>query len=208
MSQVIRPFPVQSPLGEIGALNSLGDRIHRRETLWQVERAWRPKGPLFEGQDDALAAPGPLARMQPFERLEADCRGSELTVGKHPMHDLRGQMEGMDVLSFREVDAAADGQRVRVAGAVIRRQGPGTAKGFCFVTLEDEMGVSSLILSPQVFHAHRLAVMHETFLLAEGILQNTDGTSSHNDETLSHSSLTGEPVPQEAESLHRPAQTP
>ena len=124
MSQVIRPFPSQSPLVEIGALNSLGDRIHRREALWLVESAWRPKGPLFEGQGDALAEPGPLAPMQPFERLEADCRGSELTVGKHPMHDLRGQMEGMDVLSFREVDAAADGQCVASPGRWSRANVP------------------------------------------------------------------------------------
>ena len=163
-------------LAEIGAFNSLGDRIHRREALWQVESAWRPKGPLFERQDDAPPTPGPLAPMQPFERVEADYRGTGLTVGKHPMHYLRGQMEGMDILSSREVEAAPDGQRVRVAGAVITRQRPGTAKGFCFITLEDETGVSNLILSPQVFQAHRFVVLHETFLLAEGILQNTDGT--------------------------------
>lgn len=93
------------------------------------------------------------------------------------MHYLRGQMKGMDVLSSRDVEAAADGQRVRVAGAVITRQRPGTGKGFRFVTLEDETGVANLILSPQVFQAHWLVVTHETFLLAEGILQNTDGTT-------------------------------
>ena len=171
-------------LAEIGAFNSLGDRVHRREAVWQVESVWRPKGPLFERQDDAPPAPGPLATMQPLERLEADYRGMGLTVGKHPMHYLRGQMAGMRVLSSREVEAAADGQRVRVAGAVITRQRPGTAKGFCFITLEDETGVSNLILSPQVFQAHRLVVMHETFLLAEGILQNTDGTAAVKTEAL------------------------
>ncbi len=171
-------------LAAIGAFNSLGDRVHRREAVWQVESVWRPKGPLFEGQDDAPPVPGPLAPMQPLERLEADYRGMGLTVGKHPMHYLRGQIAGMRVLSSREVEAAADGQRVRVAGAVITRQRPGTAKGFCFITLEDETGVSNLILSPQVFQAHRLVVMHETFLLAEGILQNTDGTAAVKTEAL------------------------
>ena len=58
-----------------------------------------------------------------------------MRVGKHPMHYRRGQIEGMDILSSREVEAAADGQRVRVAGPVITRQRPGTAKGFCFITL-------------------------------------------------------------------------
>ena len=171
-------------LAEIGALNSLGEGIHRREALWQVESVWRPRGPLFDRQDDVLPAPGPLAPMQPLERLEADYRGTGLTVGRHPMHYLRGRVQSMDVLSSREIEAAADGRRVRVAGAVITRQRPGTAKGFCFITLEDETGVSNLILTPQVFQAHRPVVMHETFLLAEGVLQNTEGTAAVKAEKL------------------------
>ena len=182
ISEFVRRLQLQKSeldtLAEIGALNSLGDGIHRREALWQIESAWRPKGPLFAKQDDALPAPGPLAAMTPLERLEADYRGAGLTVGKHPMHYLREKMAGMGVLSSIEVEAASDGRRVRVAGAVITRQRPGTAKGFCFVTLEDETGVSNLILTPQVFQAYRLTVMSEPFLLAEGILQNAEGTSA------------------------------
>ena len=165
-------------LAEIGALNSLGEKMHRREALWQVESVWRPKGPLFEGQDEALPDPGPLAPMRPLERLEADYRGSGLTVGKHPMYYIRGQTAGLGILSSREVEAGSDGQRVRVAGAVITRQRPGTAKGFCFVTLEDETGVANLILTPQIFQTYRLTVMNEPFLLAEGILQNAEGTAA------------------------------
>ena len=165
-------------LAEIGALNSLGEGMHRREALWQVESAWRPKGPLFEGQDDVLPDPGPLAPMSPLERLQADYRASGLTVGKHPMHYIRGQTAGLGILSSREVETAPDGQRVRVAGAVITRQRPGTAKGFCFVTLEDETGVANLILTPQIFQTYRLTVMNEPFLLAEGLLQNAEGTAA------------------------------
>ena len=171
-------------LAEIGALNSLGSGVHRREALWQVESVWRPKGPLFERQDDELPEPGPLATMSPLERLEADYRGAGLTVGKHPMHYLRGRIAGMGALSSAEVEAAGNGQRVRVAGAVITRQRPGTAKGFCFVTLEDETGVANLILTPKVFQAHRLMVMDEPFLLAEGILQKAEGTVAVKAETL------------------------
>ena len=94
--------------------------------------------------------------MRPLERLEADYRGSGLTVGKHPMYYIRGQTAGLGILSSREVEAGSDGQRVRVAGAVITRQRPGTAKGFCFVTLEDETGVANLILTPQIFQTYRL----------------------------------------------------
>ena len=165
-------------LAEIGALNSLGDGLHRREAMWQVEGAWRPKGPLFDAQDDSLPEPGPLAPMEPLERLESDYRGAGLTVGKHPMHYLRGRVASAGVLSSRDLEATPNGRRVRAAGAVITRQRPGTAKGFCFVTLEDELGVANLILTPQVFHANRFTVMHEPFLLAEGVLQNAEGTVS------------------------------
>ena len=171
-------------LAEIGALNALGEAIHRREALWQVESAWRPKGPLFDGQDETLPEPGPLEAMSPLERLEADYRSTGMTVGKHPMHYLRKQVEGMGVLSSREIERAANGRRVKVAGAVITRQRPGTAKGFCFITLEDETGVANLILTPQVFEAYRPVIMHETFLLAEGVLQNTEGTAAVKTETL------------------------
>ena len=171
-------------LAEIGALNSLGESMHRREALWQVESAWRPKGPLFDRQDAALPEPGPLVPMGPLERVEADYRGTGLTVGKHPMHYLRGRMAGMGVLSAREIEVAPNGRWVRAAGAVITRQRPGTAKGFCFLTLEDETGVSNLILAPQVFQAHRLLATSATFLLAEGILQNADGVSAVKAERL------------------------
>jgi error-prone DNA polymerase len=91
---------------------------------------------------------------------------------------------GIDVLSSREIEATADGRWVRITGVVITRQRPGSAKGFCFVTPEDETGVSNLILSPQVFQAHRVMIKHETLLLAEGMLQNTDGTAAVKTEVL------------------------
>ena len=163
-------------LAEIGALNSLGQGMHRREALWQVQSAWRPRGPLFEKQDAKLPELGPLRSMSPLERLRADYRGAGLTVGEHPMHYLRGEMADAGAPSSAEVAAAANGRRVRVAGAVITRQRPGTAKGLCFVTLEDETGVANLILAPRVFQAHRFAVLGEPFLLAEGILQKAEGT--------------------------------
>ncbi len=163
-------------LAEIGALNSLGRSIHRREALWQVEGAWRPTGPLFESQARDAPAPGPLVPMTPMERIEADYRGAGLTVGKHPMHYLRPEVTGLGALSSQQLEAAPNGSRVRVAGAVITRQRPGTAKGFCFITLEDEAGVANLILAPRLFEAHRHLAMAEPFLLAEGVLQIADGT--------------------------------
>ena len=171
-------------LAEIGALNPLGQGVHRREALWQVESAWRSKGPLFDGQKSEVPAPGPLAPMTPMERIEADYRGAGLTVGRHPMHYLRQQVASLGALSSREIERAPNGSRVRVAGAVITRQRPGTAKGFCFITLEDEEGVANLILAPRIFQAHRNIATSEPFLLAEGILQIADGTVAVKVESL------------------------
>jgi len=165
-------------LAELGALNPLGEKIHRREALWQIERAWRPRGPLFEQQDEADPRPGPLAQMTPMERLDADYRNSGMTTGPHPMFYLREAMDAAGIIRASQLKNLAGGRRVRVAGAVITRQRPGTAKGFCFISLEDESGVSNIILKPQVFQDYRAVVMQESFLSAEGVLQKQDGVVS------------------------------
>jgi error-prone DNA polymerase len=80
----------------------------------------------------------------------------------------------------RAVDLARipDGRLVRVAGAIIVRQRPGTAKGFVFLSLEDETGIANAILEPAVFDRYKLTVLGERFLLLDGILQNQDGAIS------------------------------
>jgi error-prone DNA polymerase len=233
-------------LAEIGALNSIREGMHRRAALWQIEKAWRPKGPLFEEQGEAgeencpadtrrdkepekqtgqqrstagngskrsrlVKAPkaaseappdtvprsgdrqgprritakdrrerlallaSPLAPMTPIERLDADYRGAGMTTGPHPMHYLREPLDRMGVLRAAELENIPHGRRVRVAGAVITRQRPGTAKGVVFITLEDETGVANLIVWPDFFQDNRVVVMSEPFLMAEGVVQKQDG---------------------------------
>jgi error-prone DNA polymerase len=245
--------PELDVLAEVGALNSLGEGMHRRAALWQIEKAWRPKGPLFEEEGEQVSGVGfqvsgsgqvsgvrgqvpgdeqvsgvgfqvsggseqvsgvrgqvlgdknagessnprgdrhdppdtrhltpdtsppdtsPLAPMTPIERLDADYRGSGMTTGPHPMRYLREPLDRMGVLRAGELENIAHGRRVRVAGAVITRQRPGTAKGVVFITLEDETGVANLILWPDFFQENRVVVMSEPFLLAEGVVQKQDG---------------------------------
>ena len=127
-------------LAGIGALNFIaGRRTHRRDALWQVERAARPAGPLLERSDAAVKAPAvpvsgesPLKQMTMEERLVADFRGTGLTVGPHPMAGHRAEMKKQGIRSAIELAYLPDGVPVRVAGAVIARQRPGTAKGFVF----------------------------------------------------------------------------
>jgi error-prone DNA polymerase len=165
-------------LARIGALNQLDGIAHRRDALWQVERAGKPEGPLLTQRSDVLeeeAMESPLARMQTMERLVADYGGTGLTVGRHPMHYRRAELRRQKVLSARELLACRDGQFVRTAGCVIARQRPGTAKGFIFISMEDETGIANLIVTPDLYERERLVVTRSKFILAEGVLQNQDG---------------------------------
>jgi error-prone DNA polymerase len=165
-------------LARIGALNSLGEVEHRRDALWQVEQAGRPVGPLLRDVDSALTGthtPTPLQQMTTDERLTADYMGTGLTTGPHPMAYHRETLRQDGILSAAELTLGHSNQSVRIAGCVIARQRPGTAKGFVFLSLEDETGIANVILAPDTFEQNRVTVTRNRFLLIEGILQNQDG---------------------------------
>ena len=174
-------------LAEIGALNSLGH--DRRSAMWQVERAIRPAGEMFEALHApyALDAPGdsPLSEMNISERLIADYTGTGLTVGPHPLTFRRRELAMRGVIPALDLPRQRAGRRVRTAGMVITRQRPGTAKGFVFLTLEDETGISNIIIRPDLYATDRLVVVESSFLLVEGILQNQDGVTSIKAERMS-----------------------
>jgi error-prone DNA polymerase len=165
-------------LAQIGALNSLGNVEHRRDALWQVEQAGRPVGPLLRGADSARTSdrdPTPLQKMTTDERLAADYMGTGLTTGPHPMAYHRESLRQEGILSADELMQRRSNQPVRIAGCVIARQRPGTAKGFVFLSLEDETGIANIILAPDLFEQNRIVVTRNRFLLIEGPLQNQDG---------------------------------
>jgi len=220
-------------LAEIGALNGFG--YHRREALWQIERAIRPAGELFEGLDgeqgsgigdqgsgDVIPHPPslipdkkqgsgigdqgsgppacPLPPMTPVERVVADYEGTGLTLGPHPMALRRSELALRGVLRAADLPRVRHGRRVRVAGAVITRQRPGTAKGFVFLTLEDETGIANVIVRPDVFSREKLTIIEEPFLLVEGVLQNQEGVSSVRADNID--GLGGTPVPVESHDFY------
>jgi error-prone DNA polymerase len=175
-------FPVSSQTGSGPAAGNwkpeTGNwKLHRRDALWQVERACRRPGPLLEGMMEPDLS-SPLARMSEEERLVADFGGTGLTVGPHPMAYRRREMEGLGVCRAADLPRMVTGQRVRTAGCVIARQRPGTARGFLFLSLEDETGIANAILTPDLFARHRLLLISEPFLLIEGVLQNQDNVVS------------------------------
>jgi error-prone DNA polymerase len=162
-------------LAEVGALGSLG--LRRRAALWQAERAARPPGPLFAGHASA-PEPSPLREMTVTERLVADYRGTGVTVGPHPMALRRAEWTRLGVVPAAGLAAFADGCRVQVAGAVVVRQRPGTAKGFVFLSLEDETGIANAIVEPALFERARATLVHEPFVLVDGVLQHEDGVTA------------------------------
>ena len=165
-------------LARIGALNSLGEVTHRRDALWQVEQAGRPVGPLLQcaGKDpNAARLPTPLRQMTTDERLASDYAGTGLTTGPHPMAYHRNALRSQGICSADELIHRCSNQPVRIAGCVVARQRPGTAKGFVFLSLEDETGIANVILTPDIFERDRILVTRCRFLLIEGPLQNQDG---------------------------------
>ena len=174
-------------LAEVGALNCFAE--HRRAALWEVEKTDRDDLFSVLGRDVAGA---PLPMMSEIERLQADYNGLSLTIGPHPMSFLRGHLK--DVWRASDLANGQHGQIVRIAGNVICRQRPGTAKGFVFISLEDETGVSNAIVTPQLFEKMRLVITQESFLLIEGRLQTTDNVhviQARHIERLEHGQLQG-----------------
>ncbi|MGC1684954.1 MAG: error-prone DNA polymerase, partial [Candidatus Acidiferrales bacterium] len=163
-------------------------RFHRRDALWQVERVARPAGPLFDAPREApvneeeipgsLPDASPLSPMTNAERLMADFRGTGMTVGPHPMSYCRAAMTKLGVRRAYELEHLPNGIRLRIAGAIIARQRPGTAKGFVFLSVEDETGIANAIISPDVFAENRVAIVSYPFLLIEGRLQHQDNVIS------------------------------
>jgi error-prone DNA polymerase len=162
-------------LAEIGALNFIdpSNRKHRRDALWQVERAAQRTGPLLEKLEPEEES-SPLEMMTAEERLVADFGGTGMTLGPHPMAYCRAELQPRGVLRAIDLAALPNGRPVRVAGCVIARQRPGTAKGFVFLSLEDETGIANIIVTPDVLDRYRATIIQGKFLLFEGALQNID----------------------------------
>ena len=166
-------------LAEIGALNAVAsevrraDAAHRRDALWQVERAVRWSGPLLDELPE-IGEESPLAAMTDEERLVADFRATGLTVGPHPMQYRRAEMKRMGIYRASDLAHLPNGRRLRIGGCVIARQRPGTAKGMMFLSLEDETGIANAIVAPDLLQKNRVLLISERFLMIEGILQNQD----------------------------------
>jgi error-prone DNA polymerase len=175
-------------LAELGALNALPkykeDR-HRRGALWQAELALQPVGELLEpaASDNTLS---PLQPMTEGQCITADFNTSGLSIGKHPMAFHRERMRQMGILDAATAKAQRDGAGVKVAGCVITRQRPGTAKGFVFLSVEDETGIVNVIVNPDLFDRCRQICTTSPYLLIKGTLQSITGVISVKAGSIEH----------------------
>ncbi|HEX9573740.1 MAG TPA: error-prone DNA polymerase, partial [Myxococcales bacterium] len=120
----------------------------------------------------------PLPEMSGRERTAADLRGTGMTVGPHPVSLERERLRRLGVRSAAELPRMRNGQRVRAGGLCIVRQRPGTAKGFVFLSLEDETGISNIVIDPPTFERNRRPVLCSALLVVEGRLERYDGVTS------------------------------
>jgi len=161
-------------LAHVGALSSLG--LSRREALWQVSEVVGRRGPLLA--DLPPEGGSPLSEMSELDETIADYAGLHLTTGPHLLAYLRPELDRRGITTAAALGGLRDGEVVRVAGAVIVRQRPGTAKGFVFLTMEDETGMVQAIIRPDLFRKHRPFLVSTPVILVEGPLQKQDGTIS------------------------------
>lgn len=149
----------------------------------------RPAGELYTELHEQDGN-SPLSPMTRPERMDADFRGTGLTIGRHPVAYHRAELNRLGACRAIDMQQMRDGSVITVAGWVIVRQRPGTAKGFVFLTLEDETGVANVIVTPQLFDKYRLVLVDHPFLLISGILQNQDNVVSVKAKTVKPISLT------------------
>ena len=116
--------------------------------------------------------------MDAFERLQADYHGTHLTTGPHPLELIRKSISEKGAIPVTQLSSLENFQRVRVAGSIIARQRPSTAKGFVFLSLEDETGISNIVINPRVFKKNKDTLINHPFLLIEGILQKDNNIVS------------------------------
>jgi error-prone DNA polymerase len=162
-------------LAEADAFACLG--LDRRTALWQVRALRDTELPLF-AEREFLAEPSTdIAPLKPGREVVEDYRSTGLTLRRHPVGFLRHELDRMGVTNAQSLDAVRDGKRVTVAGIVLVRQKPGSAKGVMFITIEDETGHANLIVWPAVFEKQRRLILSAAMIACRGKLQREAGVT-------------------------------
>lgn len=159
------------------AFRSVG--LDRRQALWEVSALQDRPIALFNGlpSESVLEAQASLPLMTLSEHVAQDYDSTSLSLKAHPLSFLREKLGLLHVLSTREITEIKEGMLVKAAGIVLVRQRPGTAKGVCFITIEDETGVTNLVIFKDLFEKYRKEITASTVLMVEGKLQRESGVT-------------------------------
>ena len=167
-------------LASADAMRSMGP--DRRQALWQAQALKdAPALPIFDHAQAASEGPDPEVSLPALSRSEhvvADYQTLRLSLKAHPMAFYRRSLTGQGFTAASDLTARRHGQRVSLAGLVLVRQKPGSAKGVCFITLEDETGIANLVIWPKMFKAYRAIIMSSRLMVVRGRVQ-TDGRVIH-----------------------------
>lgn len=146
--------------------------LARRDAMWQAQSLGE-ESPLYDATDDE-----PVPRLSPMSRQQAvvaDYRSAGLSLRDHPMKFLREALVAQGVVTTSALASLESDRRYQVAGIVLVRQRPGTAKGITFMTIEDETGVANLIVHPGTWARFRKTAKLSGAIVARGLLQRQDG---------------------------------
>jgi error-prone DNA polymerase len=157
-------------LAEADAFRSVG--LDRRQALWEVSTKDRPEA-LFAGRqaEDAKHEDIRLPEMSIPEHVVQDYKALSLSLKGHPVGFLREKLEQLHIVPIAQLEVMNDGDPVKVAGLVLVRQRPETAKGICFMTIEDETGNGNVVVWRDLFEEYRKVIMQAKLIMVEGKLQ-------------------------------------
>ncbi|HEY9037565.1 MAG TPA: error-prone DNA polymerase [Roseovarius sp.] len=167
-------------LAAADSMRSMG--IDRRQALWQAQALKdAPALPIFDHANTRAHGPDPevaLPQMPRAEHVVADYQTLRLSLKAHPMSFYRSSLRAQGYSAASDLPSMRHGQQVSLAGLVLIRQKPGSAKGVCFITLEDETGVANLVIWPRMFKSYRPIIMSARLMVVHGRVQ-TDGRVIH-----------------------------
>jgi len=157
-------------LADADAFRSIG--LDRRQALWEVSTKDRPKA-LFAGRisEDAKSENVKLPSMSLSEHVVRDYATTALSIKAHPVSFVREKLDQLNIFSTKGLSSAKNGEIVKTAGLVLVRQRPGTAKGVCFMTIEDETGFANLVIFANLFEEFRKEILQSRLIMVEGKLQ-------------------------------------
>jgi error-prone DNA polymerase len=155
-------------LADADAFRSIG--FDRRKALWEVAAINDQPTGIFSGQT-TIEEKVSLPEMTISQQVVQDYAALSLSLKAHPVSFVREKLQQLHIVSCKELSALNNGDPIKVAGLVLVRQRPGTAKGVCFITIEDETGVANLVVFPNLFDQYRKAIVQSRLLMVEGKLQ-------------------------------------